>query len=183
MQSQIPPDVQAEIDRQRKELDATVYGGGLKITLDTGRVITMERLNQVRTYLGQMEGYPKGDTKVGKIIDDAVDSERLENRWRDDDHSYIIYAPVTKWDFLEIQSKYVNVPSHHLERMPETLPRIQCTARFESDSIKRLGIEENDMSYIDLVWYQHEWAMPIAPEVMGYLKAFDWENIARLGWI
>lgn len=170
MSQEIPQEYIDLFNQQRREMVDTVYGGGHRIPLDTGRIITMKRLDQGLTYAGMLEGVPRHK--------DICDMKPWIN-----DHTYLLYAPVKRWDLFERISEVAKISKFDLENPPLTLPRIYCSAGFHSDPIEREGIEENDLSYLDLVWYQDEWAMPIAPDVLERLKSFDWDNLARFGWI
>lgn len=67
---------------------------------------------------------------------------------------------------------------------PTTLPRIECTASFESwGKLKRDGVEDHDYSCMNIIWYQEEWAFPIVPEAINRIKAVDWDGLADLCWI
>ncbi len=172
MTDEINKESVATFNKQRAELLDAVYGGGHKVTLYTGRTITMSSIRQSLTYGGMIEGVPRS-----KEIYDYEINPRI------DDRTYILHAPVREWDLFKNLPESPNSISYYIENPPITLPRIKCSANFNSGPIVREGIEENGISFIDLVWYQHEWAMPIAPEVMERLKAFDWDNLACFGEI
>jgi hypothetical protein len=99
--------------------------------------------------------------------------------------TYVLHAPRLYGDFC----KLFPPGSIHAKRCAddpyEVFPGVQCTASMSSGPRKCVHETPDntlDSSYLTLVWFQNEWAMPIAPEVLEKLKAFDWDVHAYDGW-
>ena len=156
----------AELGRMKQEMVDIVYGSGYEITLNDGRVLTMSSFEQYTTYSGMMEGLPTrkyNDSKVNCV---------------DESKTYVLHAPRLYGDFSKMLP-----PDSFIARMCaddpyEVLPGVTCVARMTSKPCKTsdwTDIDPPARSYLTLVWFQNEWAMPIAPEVLEKLKAFDWD--------
>jgi hypothetical protein len=60
-------------------------------------------------------------------------------------------------------------------RKPEWLPMVTCIGLFHA--VETGG--DRDGSCLTLVWYQPDFALPIAPEIAKAMQALDWERIAE----
>jgi hypothetical protein len=60
------------------------------------------------------------------------------------------------------------------------LPHITCFARYFSDKPAKNTVDYCTSS-ISMIWFQDDWAMPIAPLVLERLKTFDWDHLAYDG--
>lgn len=159
------------INEKTASIARRVYRRGYEITLDTGRVISMDSLEQHVTYAGVLEGFPNKD-RNDRHIDDLI--KRYSCR---DEKPYVLSA---SRDIIHIEADEVSHFSRTSCPQPELLPYITCIARFYSDEPARDTVD-SDMSFISLIWFQDDWAMPIAPNVMEQLRAFDWDSLAYDG--
>ena len=161
------------INEKTASIARRVYRRGYEITIDTGRVISMDNLEQHVTYAGVLEGFPNKD-RNDRHIDWLIGRHS-----RQDEKPYVLYAPR---DIIHIEDTEVRHFNGTSCPQPELLPYITCIARFYSDEPARDTLD-SEMSFISLIWFQEEWAMPISLDVMEQLKAFDWEGHAYDGGV
>jgi hypothetical protein len=170
MHRQHKKDVEDELARMKREMVNIVYGSGYKVTLDSGRVLTMTSLVQRPTYSGMTEGLPTRKYNDGKVNYDH------------DSETYVLHAPRLYGNFSQMLPPDSPLARKCAENPYEMLPGVTCIARMTSKlpepvvKIKKV-IEPPAASCLTLVWFQNFWAMPIAPEVMKKLKAMDWDAL------
>ena len=156
----------AELGQIKQKMINIVYGSGYRFTLDSGRVLTMNSFVQYSTYSGMMEGLPTRK-RNDAMVDYAPESE-----------TYVLHAPRLYGDLCSRMP-----PDHFMSKIPfenqyEVLPGVTCVANMTSEPCDAPDWDDIDppaKSSLTLVWFQNEWAMPIAPEVMEKLKTFDWD--------
>ena len=146
------------------------------LTLDSGRTATLKHLDQSQTYAGMLEGTPNKKSNEWGI---DADMKRATEHPQTIGQPYLI-APVTR-DYLrepgdmdsvrERTSKY----PPEWERDPEWLPLVRCIGCFQSAATSN---DSMDASLLTVVWYQDEFAMPIASNIMMALKSLDWDSLA-----
>jgi hypothetical protein len=127
----------------------------LKIELESGRSIRIAHLVQWETYAGLLCGRPmseSNDERLAKLRDEA---RKLVGD---------LCVPVV------IQPERKTTPSG------EWLPKVSCIAVFNSTALARTDSEP--YSSLAIAWLQDEFALPIAPAVMGELRRIDWEALA-----
>ncbi len=165
-------DLSERLNAKRKSMFERTYGRGwISVELITGRKINLQNLEQHRTYSGMLEGLPSPELN-DRIIECLVSSHT-----RYEEAPLVIHAP-RGLEHLHEDEK----PAFERSRLnPEILPCITCIGSFESNEPTARGaVEDEDAcaSRVKLIWFQDEWAMPIAPEIIEKIKAFDWDSLA-----
>ena len=80
---------------------------------------------------------------------------------------------------LEPEQLPLDVPEHRqVLGTPATLPPVACIARFNSGG--QQGTDDI-WSVLRVIWYQEEFAFPIADRALRQIAEIDWEAHAR-GW-
>ncbi len=125
--------------------------------------IQLITLNQSKVYAGLIEGIPTEEMNQ-RIIEGAV---RDVNKGFEAVQPYLI---IPKQEPLDIGREYPL-------GKPAMLPNIQCTAFFRCVFPTPYGTP-HDYSYMTIIWFQKEYAMPIDYEVMAKIRAIDWLNLA-----
>lgn len=127
------------------------------IVLASGRIISLRAIEQQITYLGLLDGTPTTEGNARLIA--SVHREATE-RWG---NVYVI-APVER----SIE--------HALDVIPDAalLPDVCVVAYFVSDEPVHTG----DRSSLALLWYQDDWALPIAEDILAPIRDLDWDNHA-----
>ena len=80
---------------------------------------------------------------------------------------------------LEPEQRPIDVPPHiHRIGTPTRLPAVTCVARFNSGAL-----QDSDYiwSVLRVIWYQDDFAFPIAERVLNQISEIDWEAHAT-GW-
>lgn len=164
-------EINKRIKAKTDSIAARVFRKGFEITLDSGRAVRMDGLEQRVTYSDVLEGWPN------KARNDRRIDELIRRYSCSDEKPYILYAPR---DVIHIEADEMRHFNRTSCPQPELLPYITCFARFYSDKPTR-DFKYSDMSYISMIWFQDDWAMPIAREVIERLKSFDWDSLAYDG--
>jgi hypothetical protein len=127
------------------------------ITLRSGRLVTVESLTQSQTYAGWLEGIPRAEINE-RIIEAAVPPRA------------VLIRPVRR--------NYLRQPGDTPDpaNATEWLPLVTCTARLTSDKAARS--ESPQGSFLTVVWYQDEFALPIDPSVLAQISDLPWESLA-----
>jgi hypothetical protein len=60
---------------------------------------------------------------------------------------------------------------------PASLPPIACIGHF--DSIQPARDKRKDCSSLVIIWFQDDYAFPIAPEVFEHIRQIDWNRRAH----
>ena len=128
-----------------------------EITLNSNHEIRIVRLDQRPIYAGVLEGSPNSRINRG-MIQGAV-------------RGYASMAPAARCHLLEpVERPYPDRPKIVL------LPPVVCGALLE-----RRGSTVEDWpcwEHLVLVWFQDEYAMPIAPEILSVIQSLDWPRLA-----
>lgn len=135
------------------------------LTLDTGREIWLEKLNQFGTYAGLLVGNPT-----------PVDNDRCVNRvskgaateFYSDRPTFVIPPVRTRLAHLATRTPTPSDPSTHYER----LGWVTCIGRFFSEPISG---SDADRSCLIVVWWQDEFAFPLESGVEAAFKSLDWD--------
>lgn len=61
--------------------------------------------------------------------------------------------------------------------IPAQLPGVICEARFRS--LEPAREESCDYSWLTIVWFQNDFAMPIESDIQDKIKVLDWESLAN----
>lgn len=128
------------------------------LLLDCRTTIRLTDLKQSLTYSGLLEGYPNNSLNQS-IIDGVQSRLKKKSGWE----PYLV-PPVER-----------EVPKRSIakERPWMELPRIQCTAWFESKTLGEFG------SRLAVIWFQDAFAFPIDPEVASRIRAIVWDDHAE----
>ncbi len=59
---------------------------------------------------------------------------------------------------------------------PAALPRVQCAARLQGQGFTDPVLYESTGT---LIWFQEDWAMPIAPGILEETQGLEWSSFAR----
>jgi len=151
--------------RYTMEYDDT-YHLKCELRLDSGRSASLKRLHQAPTYAGVFMGTPtKKDNEsiIGYTIKHATESYSIGKPH--------LIEPVRRDFFIEPGDQDPVVEG---ERVPEWLPLVECIANFQSGPI----LDSMQASLLTVIWYQDEFAMPVAPAVQDVLKSLNWESLA-----
>ena len=137
-----------------------------EFTVASRRVIRLQAIDQWRTYEGLLLGTPSRE-----MNQDMMD--RLVKRYtRPNEYG----TPL----LLEPEQRRLEVPPNvHVSGTPSKLPRVTCVARLISDSL--LGDRHYIWSVLRVIWFQDEFAFPIAERALAQIDAIDWETHAT-GW-
>ena len=130
-----------------------------RFTLAAGRVITLEHLEQFEFYAGVLEGLPTREMNAAQL------ERLLANHAVDGVRPHLI-APVER--LIPLDRRHPGTPAE--------FPEVVCIARFQSAQPAR--DTELDASELKVVWFQQQYAFPIAPGVMSALLALDWSALA-----
>jgi len=133
-----------------------------KLTLHSGREITLTTLNQKRTYAGLLEGTPNAKSNNLGIEWTLKEAQRL---CVEGEKPYLI-TPPRRDDNREPGDMRRLVEANPLH-IPEWLPAVECIAQFQSST-----------SFLVVVWYQEDFAPPIQEPALGQLLALDWDSLA-----
>ena len=141
-----------------------------QLTLNSGRSIKLERLNQVMTYAGLLEGIPNADVNSMIIENSTRDAQKLSNG------ALQLIAPSRRDYFREV-GDMSGITLRKRGWIPEWLPGVTCVGSFKS--FGKLRDPEMDMSVLTVVWYQDEFALPILEPALSQLLELDWESAAK----
>ena len=141
-----------------------------KIILNSNRLIIIDEFYQEPTYLGLIEGFPMhfSNKEILKSLNNTV----KQKIWVSS--SPFIIRPIEKPIKLNpgVKERYIIKPK---EFQPMALPNITCIANFSSEPID----EQNySLSYLSIVWFQHDYAMPISTNIIKKIKEINWEERA-----
>jgi hypothetical protein len=133
---------------------------GFKLKTNSGIEILLDQIFQYRTYSGLIEGSPCSG--LNQRLIEKANRYAKEKLWKDS-------VPYMIDPVVQIRPAYPT-PS---------LPAVVCLAQFESSHAVR--DPETSMSWLDIVWFQDDFAFPIDPRVLEHIKAVDWESLASEG--
>jgi hypothetical protein len=123
------------------------------VLLESGRVIHLRSLEQWGTYSGLLEGIPTRDMNH-RLIKRTMDTAREKYHFE----PYLIPPVETLID---------GFPGYRFGT-PAEIPSITCVATFECYSIAR--DESMDASILPVVWFQSDFAFPIAVNIQASLR-------------
>ena len=135
------------------------------IQLNNGVEIYLQELRQSRTYEGLLEGLPtkeRNESFIQRTLEKAV-----LPYWKG--APYLIESQETPLQYRDGQKYPFGTPA--------ALPAILCEARFNSLFPAR---DKNlDFSWLIIVWFQDDFALPIDTEIETHIKSLYWHNIAH----
>ena len=146
------------------------------LRLDSGRNAILENLDQSYTYAGLLEGTPNKKANDWGI---DVDMKRAANNPQKIGQPYLI--PPVRRDYKrepgDIKAVLERMPEHppEWELDPEWLPLVCCIGRFQSGIVSDKSMHA---SFLTVVWYQDEFAMPIAANILTELQSLEWDSLA-----
>ena len=139
---------------------------GPTIELNSGREVRIDAIRQWLAYSGLLEGVPNpmfNEWMLKGIIEDA--REQL-------DHDPFLIPP---------KAPPIVTGYSHPDPDPNTarLPSVVCIAKLSSISPAR--DPKCDCSDLVVIWFQEQYAFPIADEAERAIKEIDWDRLARDG--
>ena len=136
-----------------------------QLTLQSGRKITLQRLDQRMHYADALMGAPNARTNREHI---KVALEEA-GRFSASEISPHLSPPITRG--------YRREPgdSPRMSGVAEWLPDVRCIGLFHSFPACK---PENFYSALVVVWFQEEYAFPIEESALSELLALDWEALA-----
>lgn len=152
-----------------KDLD-NYFHNIYQIILNSGRTIKLTRLTQWQTYEGLLVGLPDYNPTVAEI---------LCNEFKlDHGHTIIIDASAVPLPISEETKDYYRNHSlwRHMPQSFTSLAPITCVGKFESAPIDG---DTFDGSMLNMIWFQQQYAMPIAAPMLDKIKAVDWDILAE----
>jgi hypothetical protein len=135
-----------------------------ELELPSGRTIHLQELRQYRTYEGLLEGLPTLERNREGV-------ERLvaqHGGFRFSGRPYLVAPRETPLEYHGGRPYPFGTPS--------ALPGVTCIGRFESGQPAR--DRARDYSRLVVIWFQEEFAFPIAPSVVAELLTIDWAEHA-----
>jgi hypothetical protein len=137
------------------------------LALNTGRSIVLKSLTQRMTYGGLMEGSPTAK------LNDAFIQRTLYAVKKDPatgGRAPFVIQPARR-DYLRAPGDMA--AAFQDEMVPEWMPMITCIGVFESAPTAKNRQKQG--STLTIVWFQDEYALPIAPACLNAIKAIDWD--------
>jgi hypothetical protein len=131
------------------------------VTLETGREVVLQSLEQQSVEAGRLEGLPTRQSNEA-----FIKYTTAEARARDR-HPPFLIPPEQR-----------SIPHfvNYAFGEPATLPAICCIGRFVSDKTGRIATA--DYSSLTIIWFQDDYAFPISNEAMQAIRAIDWDSAA-----
>lgn len=126
-----------------------------------GVVTPCVELRQSGTYAGLLEGIPTEDTNQRFHIQPLL-SHKEGGLAR-----ILLWAPQTRPE---------GWPETYMRKPTAALPGVTCVATFQH--FKPVRDQKMDASGVIAVWFQDEWAFPIADEVLAKIKSLAWRDVA-----
>jgi uncharacterized protein (TIGR02996 family) len=128
-----------------------------EIKLRAGGTIGCQSLQQGSTYAGLLEGLPTRQMNQG-TIERLVRTERERGWWVGEPY---VVPPVVR------PIEYRGGGQYPFGE-PEALPGVTCVARFVTHAPNACTAE------LTVIWFQDQFAFPIAPYVREHLEGIDW---------
>ena len=145
-----------------------------KIALNSNRVINLYEIHCSLTYSGLLEGLP--NRKMNKDIILGL-AEMANDKIYNPTNPYLIEPEEKKIHIEGGSTKSYSdrmIKEHGDDWELVQIPRIQCIASFESESIT----DDYMGSNLTVAWFQEEYPMPIQQDVINKIKSIDWDNKA-----
>lgn len=144
--------------------------GRYNIRLNCGRDIHLEVLYQYRTYRLLLEGIPNKRLNR-EIISNALASAKKTIGMLGEP---LLIEPVeTPLSLPNKKNRFWDTEEYQLAQIPSII----CIAEFESYRPARDSDEF--YSYLSIVWFQDEFALPIDPVVEEHIRGIDWNVVAN----
>lgn len=137
------------------------------IRLKSGRKIHLDEILQWRTYECLLLGIP--DKQINeKIVADSIKKAR---------EKISLSIPIHLIEPAREKLFFSRNKSVRLHREYEQIPAIACAATFESAEPAR--DKECFSSRLICIWFQKDWALPIAPRIVAQIRNTDWNDLAE----
>lgn len=136
--------------------------GSTQFVLASGRAIELVAIDQFPTYEGLLVGVPTREMNQHMMFE-------LTARYLDP-AGY--GAPL----ILEPEQTPIDGSGASSRGTPAALPGVTCVARFMSDGLEGSG---DIWSSLRVIWYQDEFALPIADLAREQIARIDWEGHAN----
>ena len=136
----------------------------MKIVLDSGREIFLDSICQSHTYGGLLCGYP--DKDMNERIMKYVMETALEKM--NPEVTYLVPPPLIEVEMDDVKEYYKDAIH---------IPYITCYAQFESSVIDK--DDDSNGSWLTIVWYQDDFALPIDESVLEHIKTINWDDVAE----
>ncbi len=146
------------------------YNLHCQITLECGRTIDLEALQQWMTYGGWLEGVPSRPWNE-RFIESAV--QKATSQCVEGARPHLL--PPARRNYRRTRGDMDQTKSLRSEAA-ELLPAVTCIGVFRG--VFPAADRGQDLSLLTVVWYQDEFALPIGPMVFDQLRAIDWDALA-----
>jgi uncharacterized protein (TIGR02996 family) len=130
---------------------------GGEIRLRAGGAINCQSIRQWRTYAGLLEGLPTRQRNQ-QDIEGLLKTERERGWWAGEPY---LVPPVVR------PIEYRGGEQYPFGD-PEALPSVTCVARFAAPAANACSAE------LTVIWFQDEFAFPMAAPVREHLEGIDW---------
>jgi hypothetical protein len=148
------------------------YHSHCQLKLHSGRTITLKSIEQKLTYGNMLEGIPHAEWNDYEI-EEALKDAQQSFHWT----PHLLTPPRRNHFQLTGEPIHPLIRKHTPDLIPEWLPWVRCIAGFESGPVD----PANDGSWLTLVWFQDEFAMPIDAGILDQILALDWDSLATDG--
>lgn len=139
-----------------------------EIRLNSGRSIELRKLDQILTYEGLIEGLPT--TRMNqRLIASTLENVLLPYRKANREANVYLVPPT------EREIKYEREKPYPFGD-PSELPAVKCIATFLSDTPAR--DESQWISWLVIVWFQEQFALPLDEDIEAHIKSMDWDAVA-----
>ena len=135
------------------------------IKLESGREVTLEALQQEKTYANVLQGMPRT-----KFNNDII--ERWRRKAIQHEHQRMVLIEPVR---TPGPARFTRPSTDQELGPPEFLPSIVCVGLFESTPVRN---ERQDSSLLHIVWFQDRFALPIDLGVVRQIQKLDWEKLA-----
>jgi uncharacterized protein (TIGR02996 family) len=164
------PDWLAAVSSQQLRY-ASAYHLHCKLSLRSGRRITLEALDQVMTYAGLLVGVPNREAN-DRFIEDAL--RAAERHCVGEARPHLIPPP--RRDYFCEPGDMEHLRAEFPDRAPEWLPLVRCIGSFLD--VVQARDKSKDISVLVVVWFQDEYALPIREPALSQIRDLDWESLA-----
>jgi hypothetical protein len=132
-----------------------------KFQLTNGRSVRLTSIDQWGTYSGLLEGVPHREMNARTIT-------RTLNNARERYH----FEP----HLIQPIETPIDLGREYPFGEPASIPAITCVAQF--DCFETVADQSKHGSTLPIVWFQSEFAFPIAPEIVESITNLTWDKLA-----
>ena len=129
--------------------------------LANGRQIYLRSIDQWGTYCGLLEGLPTQEM-----------NSRTIKRTLDDARKRCFFEP----HLIPPVETPIKYEGEYPFGIPASIPSITCVAHF--DCFDAVRDKSKDGSTLPIVWFQSDFAFPIAPEIVDSIIQLPWDDLA-----